>query len=83
MQRKKLNSSSIRSAGYDDFSQDLEIEFSTGKIYCYHDVPRQMYISFMRASSKGRFLNWRIKNVFPYTERGCKTHIISLESVQR
>ena len=61
-----------RPAGYDDFSQDLEIEFCNGKIYHYHDVPYEMYISFMRASSKGRFCNWRIKNIFPCTEVGAR-----------
>jgi hypothetical protein len=68
MRRQRLNSTSVRSVGYDEFSQDLEVEFSSGKIYRYHDVPYGMYASLMRASSKGRFLNWRIKSVFPYTE---------------
>lgn len=68
MRRHKLKSSSVRSTGYDEFTQDLEVEFCNGKTYCYHDVPYELYVSFMRASSKGRFLNWRIKNIFPYTE---------------
>jgi len=68
MRRQRLNSTSIRSAGYDEFSQDLEVEFANGKIYRYHDVPYELYVSFKRASSKGRFINWRIKNTFPYTE---------------
>lgn len=68
MRRHKINSSTIRSTGYDEFTQDLEVEFCNGKTYRYHDVPYDLYVSFMRASSKGRFLNWRIKNMFPYTE---------------
>jgi hypothetical protein len=32
MERKRVNSSKIRSAGYDPKSQTLEIEFSDGRI---------------------------------------------------
>jgi hypothetical protein len=65
MQRKPVDSSSIRSVGYDVKAWTLEIEFIDGDVYRYHPVAGGTYAALMRAPSKGRYVNYRIK---PYYE---------------
>jgi hypothetical protein len=65
MRRKPVESSSIRSVGYDVKAWTLEIEFIDGDVYRYHPVPGGTYAALMRAPSKGRYVNYRIK---PYYE---------------
>lgn len=65
MKRRPVESSSIRSVGYDVKAWTLEIEFVDGDLYWYHPVPGSVYAALMRAPSKGRFVNNRIK---PYYE---------------
>ena len=56
MNRTAVQSSNIRSIGYDEKSQLLEVEFKNGRIYHYYDVPHQEYNGLMNASSHGRYL---------------------------
>lgn len=55
-------SSTIRAIGYDEAASILEVEFLSGGLYQYLGVPRSSYDAFMAASSKGRYLDQRIKN---------------------
>ena len=64
MQREPVQSSNIRSVGYDLDEQLLEIEFENGKIYQYFAVPADLYDRLMKAPSKGRILNAHIKDHF-------------------
>ncbi|KKU58554.1 MAG: hypothetical protein UX81_C0021G0007 [Parcubacteria group bacterium GW2011_GWA2_47_12] len=57
MYRTTVNSSNIQSIGYDTQSATLEVEFTSGDVYQYYDVPEHLYGEFMRASSLGGFLN--------------------------
>jgi len=57
MNRTPVTSSNIRSIGYDPQSSILEIEFTSGDIYQYFDVPESIYQGLLRAVSPGRFLN--------------------------
>lgn len=54
MRRKRVESSAIRSVGYDARREILEIEFTSGTAYQYDDFPQSLYEEFMRADSKGR-----------------------------
>ena len=49
MERKKVNSSNIRTVGYDTSSQMLEVELSDGTIWEYSRVPSEVYRRFMAA----------------------------------
>jgi hypothetical protein len=49
MERKKVNSSQIRSVGYEAGSQTLEVEMSDGTIWQYTRVPTEVYRRFMAA----------------------------------
>ena len=61
MDRISVRSSNIRSVGYDPESSTLEVEFNTGSIYQYSNVPESEYESLMNSASKGRYLNRNIK----------------------
>ena len=55
-------SRAIRSVGFQNGT--LEIEVASGDVYRYLDVPRDVFVEFMRAESKGSFFNERIRDVF-------------------
>jgi hypothetical protein len=49
MERKKVNSSNIRTVGYDASSLTLEVELSDGTIWEYSRVPSEVYRRFLAA----------------------------------
>jgi KTSC domain len=49
MERKKVNSSNIRTVGYDASSLTLEVELSDGTIWEYSRVPSEVHRRFMAA----------------------------------
>jgi hypothetical protein len=62
MERKPLISNSLASAGYDTDTQTLEVEFNSGEIYQYLNVPESVYITFTNSESPGRFFIKHIKD---------------------
>lgn len=68
MQRQLINSSSIKSAGYDNGT--LEVEFKQGLIYQYYGVPEEFWINLMVSDSAGSYLAKNIKNEFPFKLMG-------------
>jgi len=68
MKRLPVDSSAVRSVGYDQKSLILEIEYTNGSIYDYYDVPPEIYQEFCEADSMGAFVNFRIKPNFQYRE---------------
>lgn len=64
MQRKFVSSSDLLSVGFCD--NVLEIEFRSGGIYQYYNVPFQVYSELMSASSHGKFFHRHIKNFYRY-----------------
>ncbi len=70
MERYSVQSSNIASIGYDENTQTLDVEFLSGSVYQYYNVPVNMYEQLMQAGSKGRFLNTYIKNAYPYSRVG-------------
>ena len=67
MNRNPVSSSAIVSVGYDRASHTLEVEFAAGTIYQYHQVAAEVYHQFMRAPSKGRFLDMNIRDEYPFS----------------
>lgn len=53
--RDPVNSSAIRSVGYDRINRHLEVELANGRIYRYSKVPQRTYTSFMKAKSIGSY----------------------------
>ncbi len=64
MDRKRFNSSQIRSVGYDESSQTLEIEFPSGSIVQYSRVSPEVHRRLMAAPSPGSFFQDRIEDEF-------------------
>lgn len=64
----RLESSSLRSAGYDPDTQVLETEYVNGGVYHYYDVPEFVFRQLLRAPSPGSFLNSRIKPHYSFRE---------------
>jgi hypothetical protein len=61
MDRDYVSSSNLRSVGYDPEDEILEIEFHSGSIYQYFNVPEYRYEGLMNASSKGSYFDAYIK----------------------
>ena len=67
MYRQPVYSSNIRSVGYDDTSQVLEIEFHNGSVYRYPMIPAHVHRGLMQAESKGSYFNRIIKSNYAFT----------------
>lgn len=61
MRRRPVSSSAISSIGYDPKKEVLELEFSSGGVYDYYEVPPTVYEELMSAESKGRFIAEEIR----------------------
>lgn len=65
MERKAVSSSNIRSVGHDPASNVLEVEFSSGQVFLYEGVPRELADQLVKADSVGRFFAQNIRTQFP------------------
>jgi hypothetical protein len=66
MQRQGVESTTMRSVGYDRTEQVLEIEFQSGAIYQYLDVPPAIYTELLEAESKGHYFNSEIRDAYGF-----------------
>jgi hypothetical protein len=60
-----VSSRALRTVGYDAEAMELEIEFSSGQVYCYSSVPPSVYDWLLRASNKGIFVTRQIVGRYP------------------
>jgi len=58
----------MASVGYSATRRVLEIEFQTGDVYQYLDVPPAVYRALLAAPSKGRFFHSNLDGVFPHEQ---------------
>lgn len=63
-----MPSTVIRAFDYRADERELEILFTTGRRYLYHDVPSESAQALRAAFSKGRHFNARIRDRYRYTE---------------
>jgi len=70
MERKKVNSSQIRSVGYDSAAQMLEVELTDGTIWQYSKVPSEVHRRFMAAPTMISFYRDSIED--DYSRRRIK-----------
>ena len=61
-----VDSTSLRTVGYDAERQLLQIEFLNRSIYQYFEVPATVYEELMQAPSKGAYFNRSIRPRFDY-----------------
>lgn len=65
MDREYVESSVMTSFGFDPIVSTLEIEFKSGAVWQYLDVPESLYFEMKSASSYGQFFNAYIKGQYP------------------
>jgi hypothetical protein len=58
--RKRVNSSKLRSVGYDEKSRTLEIEMSNGQVYQYVGVYPEVHRRLMAAPNPTSFFDDKI-----------------------
>lgn len=68
MYRRPVDSGVIHSVGYDVASSVLEVEFESGRVYEYYDVPLSIYSGLMTAGSRGAYFNDFVRDMYPYAE---------------
>lgn len=56
-----VDSTTLRTVGYDAERQLLQIEFQDRSLYQYFDVPAVLYEELMEAHSKGTYFNRSIR----------------------
>jgi hypothetical protein len=66
MKTLAVNSTTLRTVGYDAERQLLQIEFQNRSLYQYFDVPAAVYEALMQAPSKGAYFNRSIRQRFDY-----------------
>lgn len=66
MQRQTVESTNIKSVGYDEKDEILEVEFRSGGIYHYVGVPPLVYEGMLAARSKSRYFGDLIRLRYPY-----------------
>ncbi len=67
MLRQVVDSSSLRSVGYDRATETLEVEFRNGSIYRYEGVAVEVWNRLRHADSLGRFFQDHVRDQFPTT----------------
>ena len=70
MTRQPVVSSNLASVDYNPKTRTLEIEFKSGGVYAYSNVPESVYSGLMSAGSKGKYFASVIKDVYPYVKVG-------------
>ena len=60
-----VSSSNLQAVGYD--GETLRIQFRSGGIYDYYNVPAFVYNGLMNAPSKGSYHAAYIKNAYTYS----------------
>lgn len=61
-----VESSNLKTVGYDKVAKTLAVEFHHGGVYEYYDVPAPVYERLLAAESKGKYFYAYIKGVYAY-----------------
>jgi lysyl-tRNA synthetase class 2 len=63
-----MPSTVIRSIAYRPETLELDVMFTTGRRYLFHDVPPEAAEAFRTARIKGRHFNSRIRGRYRFSE---------------
>ena len=66
MNRTTVESTTLAAVGYDEAQRALELEFRSGAIYRYFDVPVDVHEQLLGAASRGNYFNRIIRGRFSY-----------------
>ena len=62
----KTHSAVVKSFDYDSDKKILRVEFASGSVYKYHDIPESLYKELQNAPSKGQYFNAQIRDKFGF-----------------
>lgn len=68
MEMMPVESSNIRTVGYDAKTKELRVEFTQGATYSYAGVPKREFTALLKAQSVGSQFHDRIKGRYPFTK---------------
>src|SRR5207247_1423708 len=68
MERVPLRSRAVASVGYDADTRALVVEFSSGRVYRFRDVPASVYDSLLRVPNKGVYVARSINGRYEYED---------------
>ena len=63
-----MKSTLLRSVGYEEHRQTLEVEFSDGDVYAYQGVPSHVHRSLLAAKSIGGYFNKEIRLSYMFSQ---------------
>jgi lysyl-tRNA synthetase class 2 len=72
MRREAVESTTMKSVGYEGKRKILEIEFESGAVYQYLEVPKRVYEALRRADSKGQYFNDEIRDDYAFVRVGAR-----------
>jgi hypothetical protein len=64
--RTHVTSETIASVGYERDTRTLELQFTSGGVYRYFDVPPEVHRELMTAESHGRYFARNIRGRYRY-----------------
>lgn len=62
-----VSSSNIYAVGYDKEKKELFVEFHSGSVYTYFNVPEDIYDGLVSAGSVGKYFNAHVKDQFTFS----------------
>ena len=65
-ERTKVDSSLLLAATYDADNRNLDLEFHSGAVYRFKDIPAPLARDLLSAPSKGKFFNAWIRDLFAF-----------------
>lgn len=66
LEHSAVDSSTIKTVGYDEEKQELHVAFHGSGTYVYQNVPKHLYEAFMISGSKGKFLHQNIRGRYEH-----------------
>lgn len=64
MTRQPVDSSNLKSVGYDPKSKTMHVEFHSGRVYEYSGVPESEHAALIKADSVGKHFHAHIRPKF-------------------
>lgn len=66
IRRVDVESTNLKSVGFDPKTKILEVEFLHGGVYRYFEVPTATHDALMKAQSKGKYFQANVRNKFRF-----------------
>jgi len=61
-----MPSTAVEHISYDEAAHELHVKYVGGGVYTYYGVPKQVYVAFRAAPSKGQFVNEFVKDRYDF-----------------